>query len=33
MNESSKKIVKIVLECVKLVVTALIGYFGGNAVM
>lgn len=33
MNEPSKKIVKIVLECVKLVVTALIGYFGGTAVM
>ena len=29
----SKKIVKIVLEVVKYVVTLLLGYYGGNAVM
>lgn len=29
----SKKGIKIVLEIVKYVVTALLGYFGGNAVM
>ena len=33
LNDFSKKIIKIVLECVILVVTALIGYYGGNAVM
>lgn len=29
----SKKIWKLILECVKLVVTAIIGYLGGNAMM
>ena len=33
MSENSNKVIKVVLECIKLVVTALIGYFGGNAVM
>lgn len=29
----NNKVVKVVLEIVKLVATALLGYFGGNAVM
>ena len=28
-----KKVVKFILECVKYIVSAAIGYFGGNAVM
>lgn len=28
-----KKVLKFILECVKYIVTAAIGYFGGNAVM
>lgn len=31
--ENSNKVVKVILEIVKLVATALLGYFGGNAVM
>ena len=30
---SMSKTVKVILEIVKLVVTALLGYYGGNAVM
>lgn len=33
MSDNTSKVVKIVLECIKLVITALLGYFGGNAVM
>lgn len=33
MESSKKSVVRIVLEIVKLVATALLGYFGGNAVI
>ena len=33
MNTGKEKIITIVLECIKLVATALIGYFGGNAIV
>ena len=33
MESSKNRVVRIVLEIVKLVATALLGYFGGNAVI
>lgn len=33
MDTGKNKVITIVLECIKLVVTALIGYFGGNAIV
>ena len=33
MDTGKDKIITIVLECIKLVATALIGYFGGNAIV
>lgn len=33
MENSKNRVVRIVLEIVKLVATALLGYFGGNAVI
>ena len=33
METGKNKVITIVLECIKLVVTALIGYFGGNALV
>lgn len=33
METSKNRVVRIVLEIVKLVATALLGYFGGNAVI
>lgn len=32
-NMEKKKVLKFILECVKYIVTAAIGYFGGNVVM
>lgn len=33
MSDTGNKTIKIVLEIIKLVATALLGYFGGNAVL